>query len=168
MTDDSSYSGEWKEGKFDGEGVWTWRDGRIFKGLFANDHPVEGLLEYDGASRPVMWDTRTGTFVSPDQANGLMDAMSPRRWSGGDKGKSLAADAETPPAASVGLWGICTSSRKDGIPTSARTHNTANSYDDEEIPPPLPVKEGWCPPAVLGKGGFDAHKRRFCAWAGFV
>ena len=127
---------------------------------------MEGILSYDGASRNVTWDTRTGTFVSPEQGNGLMDSLSPRRWSGGQKNKTLAADATTPPAAPVGIWGICTSTRKDTVPKSARSGSHNGSFDDEEMPP-LPVKETWCPP---GSGGnnFADHKRRFCAWAGWV
>jgi len=166
MHDGSSYSGDWKEGKFDGQGVWIWRDKRRFEGLFAKDHPVEGILDFDGASRNMSWDTRTGTFVSLEHANGLLDSMSPRWWSGGDKGKSLTADAATPPAASVGLWGICSSGRKEGFVS----HRDNNTFDDEEMPP-LPVKETWCPPAGLrgvGQVGFDDQRRRFCTWAGFV
>ena len=163
MQDGSKYEGEWREGKFDGQGIWTWRDNREFKGLFSKDHPVEGILSHDGASRNVTWDMRTGTFVSAEQ--GLIDSLSPRRWSGGQKNKSLAADAETPPAASpAGLWGICTSSRKDGLDT-ARSAQSAGSFDDEM--PPLQVKDPWCPPMSSGSG-FADHRRRFCAWAGWV
>jgi hypothetical protein len=167
MQDGSKYEGQWKEGRFDGQGVWTWRDGRRFEGLFAKDHPIEGILNYEGASRHVTWDMKTGTFVSPEQAN-EMEALSPRRWSGGVTGKSMAADAATPPAAAGMLWGLCTSSRRPEMPpTSARTHKTDNTYDDYDMPP-LPVKETWCPPSSLRASSFDEHKRRFCAWAGFV
>jgi hypothetical protein len=163
MQDGSSYQGEWKEGKFDGQGVWTWRDGRRFEGLFSKDHPVEGVLNYEGASRNVTWDTRTGTFVTAEQASGIIDTLSPRRWSGTQKSKSVAADAATPPTSSVALWGICTTSRKDATPNSARSH-----YErEEEEMPPLPIKETWCPPAN-SPNNFADQKRRLCAWAGFL
>jgi hypothetical protein len=171
LSDGSCYEGEWKEGKFDGEGVWTWRDGRRFCGLFQKDHPVGGDLNYEGATRQVMWDVKTGTFVSSDQSNEgggqADDSISPRRWSGGAAGKSIAADASTPPAAS-GMWNLCTSSRKELLqPNSARTFNTNNTFDDDDMPP-LPVKEGWSMPNTANKGTFDDHRRRLCAWTGLV
>ena len=163
MQDGSSYAGEWREGKFDGHGTWTWRDGRCFKGLFSKDHPVEGILNHEGASRNVTWDMRTGTFVAAEQA-GLLDPFSPRRWSGGQKDRSLAADAATPPAASsAGLWGICGSSRKSGLDTARSSTKSERSFDDDEMPP-LPVKETWCPPANTLGTTFADHRRRFCAW----
>jgi hypothetical protein len=165
MQDGSSYEGQWKDGRFDGDGVWTWRDGRSFEGRFSEDHPVGGILKHEGASRPVKWHPKTGTFVSADHPD---ESVSPRRWSGGAVGRSIAADAATPPAAGGMLWGLCTSSRKVEMPpNSARTHKTNNTFDDDDMPP-LPVKETWCPPSSMHTSSWSDHRRRLCAWAGLV
>jgi len=31
------YVGEWKDGKYDGQGTYTWADGTVYKGLWEND-----------------------------------------------------------------------------------------------------------------------------------
>ena len=157
IQDGSMYQGEWKEGKFDGQGVWTWRDGRRFEGLFSQDQPVEGILTFEGVSRAVTWDAKTGAFVSPEQA----------RAGAADRGSPVGMAGSNDMMPSVGLWGLCTTARKEGMPlNSARTSKTGNTQDDEM--PPLPVKEGWCPPGTSSYGRYEDSKRRFCAWTGLA
>ena len=190
MHDGASYEGNWKDGTFHGHGVWTWRDGRQFKGDFKRDHPVEGVLTHEGTDRFVRWDLTSGTFVDPRPAaaagigggGGQSPAVSPsaeagggKRWSGGGAAQSsVAADAATPPANPAGLWAICASARTEKSAPSvsgglsavgtARTHNT---YDEDMEP--LPVKETWCShPPGRHANGFDDHRRRICSYFGLV
>lgn len=42
------YHGGWKEDKFDGEGVFTWADGTVFKGFFQKYCPLHGEMFFPG------------------------------------------------------------------------------------------------------------------------
>lgn len=47
--DKSEYNGEWKDGKMNGKGIFTWPDGRKYEGYYLNDlkHGT-GRFEWEG------------------------------------------------------------------------------------------------------------------------
>lgn len=84
--DGGIYTGEWKDGKCNGHGVYTWADGQVYEGEFKDDERTgKGTMTYaDGTVKTGMWEDGqyVGTafsapanftaVIDPDNSTGVM------------------------------------------------------------------------------------------------